>query len=147
VRWFSDYLVVGSVAIVAVLLSAAAVAAVAIVATDSDRGLIGDAFASALAQLPAALLFLGVLALVFTVAPGLTAALGWSILGVTFFIGVFGPLLGLDDSVTDLSPFASTPVLVGAEVDWRGGPAMLAVAAVALVASIVLMRRRALRST
>lgn len=147
VRWFADYLVVGAIAIAAVLLSAAAVAAVAVVASNSDRALVGDVFATAFAQLPAALVFLGVLALVFTLAPGLTAALGWSILGVTFFVGVFGPLLGLDQAVVDLSPFASTPVLVGDEADWRGGPAMLLAAAVAVAASLVLMRRRALRST
>jgi ABC-2 type transport system permease protein len=147
VRWFFDYLVVGGVAIAAVLLAGAVVAASAVAATSSGSELIADALGAAAAQLPAALVFLGVLALVFTLFPAITAALGWSILGLTFFIGVFGPLLGLPDTITKLSPFANTPVPFGDDTDWSGGIWMLAVAAVAIAASLILMRGRALRST
>jgi len=147
VRWFADFLVVAVVAVVAVLLSAASVAVVAVIATGSDSSLVGDVAGIAVAQLPAALLFLGALALVFVVAPAWTAGLGWSVLGLTFFVGVFGPLLGLPDAVTHISPFANSPVLIGDEPEWNGGFTMLAVALAAVAASLVLMRRRALRST
>ena len=147
VRWFGDYLVVGTIAIVAVLASAAVVGALAATASGSEGSLVGDIAASAAAQLPAALVFLGVLALVFTVFPALTAALGWSALGLAFFVGVFGPLLGLPDGVTNTSPFANTPVPFADDVNWTGTTVMLAVAAAAIAASLALMRRRALRST
>ena len=147
VRWFRDYLAVGGVAIVAVLATGALVGAAAVAATDAESSLIGDVFGSAVAQLPAALVFLGVLALVFTLLPGVTAGLGWSVLGLTFFVGVFGPLVGLPEALINFSPFANTPVPFGDDVDWSGGIWMLAVAAVAIAASLVLMRGRALRST
>lgn len=147
VRWFADYLLVGAIAIVAVLLTAAIAASLAIVGTDAPRELIGDSFACAIAQLPAALVFLGVLALVFTLAPALTIPLGWSALGVTFFIGVFGPIMGLPEEVSNLSPFAIAPVPFGDDADWNGGWVLLVVTALAVAASLVLMRRRALRAT
>lgn len=147
VRWFADFLIVAVVAVVAVLLAAAAVAVAAVMATGSDSSLVGDVVATAVAQLPAALLFLGVLALIFVAAPAWTAGLGWSVLGLTFFVGVFGPLLGLPDAVTHISPFANSPVLLGDEPEWNGGFVMLGVTLVAVSASLVLMQRRALRST
>lgn len=145
VRWFGDYLLVGAAAIFAVLLSAAVVGAGAVLATASDATLIGDVLGAALAQLPAALVFLGVLALVFTLAPALTAGLGWGILGLTFFVGVFGPLLGLPESVIKTSPFANTPLPFGDDVDWTGGVVMVAVSALTIGAALALMRRRELR--
>ena len=147
VRWFRDYLVVGGVAIAAVLLAGALVGAGAVLASGSSTELIPTVFGAAAAQLPAALVFLGVLALVFTLFPAMTAGLGWAVLGVTFFIGVFGPLLGLPENVVKLSPFANTPVSYGDDVDWSGGIWMVAIAAVAIAASLLLMRRRALQST
>ena len=36
-------------------------------------------------------------------------AFGWSVLGGTFFVGTFGPVLGLPEAVSNLSPFANTP--------------------------------------
>ncbi len=145
VRWLAGYLAVGAVAIVAVLASAAVVAHLAILATGSSADLVDDVYAAGLAQLPAALLFIGALALVFTVLPAFTAALGWGLLGGLFFLGVFGPLIGLPEGVTTLSPFANTPVLSGDDLQLDGGVWMLAAALVALAASIVLMRRRELR--
>ncbi len=147
VRWFVDYLVVGGIAIVAVLLAGAVVAAGAILGSGSSTKLVPDVFGAAAAQLPAALVFLGALALVFTLFPAVTAGLGWSILGLLFFVGVFGPLVGLPDGVTKISPFANTPIPYGEDVDWSGGLWMLVIAAVAIAASLVLMRGRALRST
>ena len=145
VRWFAEYLVVGAAAVVAVLASAALVGAAAVVGTGSDSSLIGDVVGAAAAQLPAALVFLGVLALVFTLVPAATAGLGWGILGLLFFVGVFGPLLGLPESVVRISPFANTPLPFGDDVDWTGGVVMLTIALLAVVAALALMRRRELR--
>jgi ABC-2 type transport system permease protein len=147
VRWFVDYLVVGAIAIVTVLLSAAVVAAASVFATGADASLAGDSFAAGAAQLPAALVFLGLLALVFTLLPAITTGLGWGLLGALGFIGIFGPLLGLDEAVTRISPFANTPIPFGDDLDLSGALWMLAITAVALVLAAFVMRRRALRST
>lgn len=147
VRWFADYLVVGAIAIVAVLLSGAVVASLSVVATGADASLARDSFAAAAAQLPAALVFLGVLALVFTLLPAATTGLGWGLLGALGFIGIFGPLIGLSEGVTRISPFANTPVVFGDDIDLSGGFWMLGIAVVTLVLASVVMRRRALRST
>lgn len=147
VRWFVDYLVVGAVAIVAVLLTAAVVAAVCVFATGAEASLARDSFAAGVAQLPAALVFLSLLALVFTLLPAITTGLGWGLLGVLGFIGIFGPLLGLSEQVTHISPFANTPILFGDDVDLSGAFWMLGISAVALVVAGIVMRGRALRST
>jgi ABC-2 type transport system permease protein len=147
VRWFVDYLAVGAVAIAAVLLPAATLSAICVVASGADASLAGDSFAAAAAQLPAALVFLGLLALVFTLLPAITTGLGWGLLGVLGFIGIFGPLLDLPDGVTHLSPFANAPVLFSDEVDLTGAIWMLVIAAASIALATVVMRGRALRST
>ena len=147
VRWFVDYLVVGFVAIVAVLLSAAVVSTLSVFATGADASLARDSFAAAAAQLPAALVFLGLLALVFTLLPAITTGLGWGLLGALGFIGIFGPLLGLDEAVTRISPFANTPILFGDDIDLSGAFWMLGITVVSLVLASIVMRGRALRST
>ncbi len=146
VRWFLDYVVVGAIAVVAVLVSAAVSAVVSILAVGGSSDLIGDAVAAATAQLPAALVFVAVLALVFATAPAMTIPFGWAALGLLTVLGVFGPLLGLDDWVTHISPFANTPVPFADDPDWAGAIVMLAISAVAVVAAAGFMRRRELRT-
>ena len=58
-------------------------------------------------QVLPALVFVGLTALVFVLAPRLTLALGWMLVLLGAMIGLFGPLFGLDESATRLSPFAS----------------------------------------
>ncbi|TBN56233.1 hypothetical protein EYE40_01820 [Glaciihabitans arcticus] len=145
VRWFVDYLVVGGIAIGLVLLSGALVGALGVLGTGSDTGQIGKVFAAAAAQLPAALVFLAALALIFTLLPAATSALGWSLLGVLSFLGFFGGLVGAPDWLTELSPFSHSPVPFGDDVDWSGGVWMLAAAAAGLVVAALVMRRRSLR--
>jgi len=144
VRWFVEYLVVGAIAIAVVLVSAAVVAVLGVVASGSPGSQIGDSVAAAAAQVPASLLFLGLLALVFTLVPRLTTALGWSLLGVTMFLGVFGPLVGIPEWLRDLSPFTHTPQPFGDDIDWSGGVAMLALALLTAGAATLVMRQRAL---
>jgi len=144
VRWLADYLVLGVVAIVAVLAGGAVTSTAAVLVTGDDDATIRDSFAAAAAQLPATLVYLGVLALVFVVAPALTAGLGWTLLGAGAFVGLFGALVGLPGWVRDLSPFSHTPALGSGAVDLSGAAWLLAVAVVAASAALVLMRRREL---
>lgn len=143
-RWLGGYAVVAAIA-ATVVLGLAAVGAVAGAATTDDPGATAElALRAALAQLPAALVYLGAVLLVFVVAPRLTIPLGWALLAFGAFFGIFGELLGLPDWMHELSPFSHVPIPVGGEVDWTGGFWMLAIAAALVAASVVGMRRREL---
>jgi ABC-2 type transport system permease protein len=141
VRWLFSLVAVGVIAVVAVLLAAAIASGLSAVAAGEDPSTFGDSFAAAAAQVPVALVFLGVLTLVFVLLPSWTIPVGWAALGLGAFIGIFGGLVKLPDGVRHLSPFADAPVVVG-HVDWTGGYWMFGITVVALVAAAVLIRRR-----
>lgn len=103
VRWALSHLVVVAVGCTALLT------AMGIGATITDgRDLIG----AALAQLPAALVLVGITVAAFGFLPRFTA-LGWAALVVFLFVGELGPLLRLSQWVMDLSPFTHLPKLPG----------------------------------
>ncbi|MFF1876761.1 ABC transporter permease [Leifsonia sp. NPDC058230] len=141
VRWLFEFLLVGVIAIVLVLVAAAVAAGLSAVSAGEDASIINDSFAAAAAQLPVGLVYLGVLALVFVVLPRLTIPLAWTLLGLGAFAGIFGGLIGLPDWAHDLSPFSHVPVVVGT-VDWTGGYWMFGIAIVATAAAAALIRRR-----
>jgi ABC-2 type transport system permease protein len=141
VRWLFDFVLVGLIAIVLVLLAAALAAGLSAVAAGEKASTIDDAFAAAAAQFPVALVYLGGLTLVFVLAPSWTVAVGWAALAAGAFVGIFGALIQLPDWLRHVSPFADAPVVVGV-VDWTGGYWMFGIALVALAAAAVLIRRR-----
>lgn len=143
VRWLADFLVVGFVAIV--LTCAAAFLGSVLGATGADAAdLIRDALIAAAGQVIAATVFLVVTALIFTVAPRATIALGWTLVVAAVFFGLFGPILGLPDWTVDVSPFSMVPVPDGDGVDVKGIWWLVAAVAVGGTASLALMRRREL---
>ena len=146
VRWLLDYLVLGTVSIALVLAVSAGVGALGILATGNTAAGVGDMFAAAAAQLPAALIYLGVLALVFVLLPGITIALGWTLVGIGVTFGVFGGLIGLPDWVRNISPFTHTPVATQGATDWSGGIWMLGISILAALLALLLMRRRELQT-
>ena len=97
--------------------------------------------------MPAALVYLGVLSLVFVLLPELVDRARLDGLGLGAFIGIFGGLIGLPDWARDISPFTHSPVPVGTSTDWTGGAWMLGIAVVAAVLAALGMRRRELSST
>jgi ABC-2 type transport system permease protein len=141
-RWLLDYVVLGAVAVVLVLVATAVAAAIALLGSGEDVARVGDAFAAGLAQLPAALLYLGVLALVFVFLPGVVIALGWGLLTLGVALGVFGGMVGAPQWLRDLSPFTHTPVAGAGAASWAGGLCMLALAAVAIAVAAAGMKRR-----
>jgi len=145
VRWLACYLLLGLVAIVLVLLSAGLASTVAVFAGGDDEAHAGESFAAAAAQIPAAICYLGVLALVFVLVPSITAALGWTLLGAGVFLGTFGGLVGLPQWVRDLSPFTHTPAVLARDTDLSGAAWLVAVAVAAASVALLLMRRRELR--
>ncbi|MET1020054.1 MAG: hypothetical protein ABWX62_08735 [Microterricola sp.] len=144
-HWFGGYLAVGVFTAVLVLGSAVLGA---VIGLTRSAGL-GDRAASValagLAQLPAVLLLLAIVALVFAVLPRTTIWLAWVVLLLAIAIGQFGGLLGLPDAVRDASPFSHTPIVTAATastVDWSAAWVMLGLALVVSVLAAVLVRRR-----
>ncbi|MHC6594096.1 ABC transporter permease [Arthrobacter sp. C152] len=142
VRWLAGYLVLGAAAVVLVI-GLAGVGAWATLTGSGDESMPADAlWQTVLAQLPAALIYLAVPALVFVLWPAATIAAGWLLLGLGVFLGLFGGMLGIDQSLRDLSPFTHTPVPQGDATDWSGAWWMLGIAVLAAALSVVVMRRR-----
>jgi ABC-2 type transport system permease protein len=95
-----------------------------------------------LVQLPAAAAVAGVGAVAVGLLPRWSGPIGWTVLAVCGFIGLFGPALNLSRSVLDISPFTHVPKLPGGvfsatPVIWLSAAA-LALAAVGLAG----LRRR-----
>lgn len=142
VRWLAGYLLLGAGAVVLVV-GLAGVGAWATLTGSGDTSMPADAlWETALAQLPAALIYLAVPALVFVLWPAGTTATSWALLALGVMLGIFGGMLGLDQSLRDLSPFTHTPVPHGDATDWSGAWWMLAIAAAAAALAIAGMRRR-----
>lgn len=141
VRWMSSFVGVGLIAVLAVLVAAALASGLSAVAAGESASVIGDSFAAAAAQLPVALVYLGVLTLFFVLVPNWTVPVAWAALGFGAFVGIFGGLVGFPDWVRHLSPFADVPVVVG-HVDWTGGYWMLGIAIAAFAGAVALIRRR-----
>ncbi|GAA0997510.1 ABC transporter permease [Subtercola frigoramans] len=144
VRYLLGYLSVGLAAVVIVLLAAAIPAALLLNGSGYP-----DAWQSILlstvAQLPVALVYLCGLALVFTLLPRATAAIGWGTLTAGIVFGLYGAALGLPEWLRNTSPFTHTPVTTGSNTDWTGGIWMLVLSLLAALAALALMRRRELQ--
>jgi ABC-2 type transport system permease protein len=144
VRWLWAFLLVGLGAALAVCTAAVLGAWLGVQAKGADASLAWDALVAGAGQLAAAAVFLVLTALVFVLAPRLTIALGWVLVLVALLLGMFGPLFGLPDWVTNLSPVAVTPVASADGVDVKGLWWLLGVVAAGGVLALGLMRRREL---
>jgi ABC-2 type transport system permease protein len=140
-RWLGGRLLLGTCATVAISLIAGlltwAGAASAGVSISLRRML--EAGANCL---PVALLFLGVAALAYAVAPRASAGIAYGLVTVAFLWQLVGSLLGAPKWLVDLTPFRhvglvpTQPFRVGAAV------VMLAIGAVSALAAVGAFRRR-----
>lgn len=95
-----------------------------------------------LAQLPAALAIAAVAVAAIGLLPGAAAAVGWTALGLTVVIGLFGSSLQLSHWLLDVSPFTQVPRLPGGAVS-AAPLAWLSLAALILtVAGLAGLRHR-----
>jgi ABC-2 type transport system permease protein len=92
--------------------------------------------------LPVALLFLGIAALAYAVAPRASAGIAYGLVTVAFLWNLVGSLLGAPKWLVDLTPFQHVG-LVPAQ-PFRAGAAvvMLAIGALSALAAIAVFRRR-----
>lgn len=144
VRWLADYLVVAFAAIVLVALGGAAGAAMGIAGQDGDWMLMRDVAVVAGGQVVAASVFAVVTALVFVLIPRATIAVGWTLVLLGMMLGLFGPLFGFPEWLTNLSPVGVAPLIEGDELDVRGLWWLLAAVGAGAIGSLTLMRRREL---
>lgn len=142
VRWLGSFLGLGAVSVVLVLGFAAFGAWVSLAASGDTSSEVGDVWQTALNQLPAALIYLALPAVVFVLWPRATMPLGWTLLGLGVALGIYGGMLGFDQAVRDLSPFTHTPVTTAQGTDWSGGFWMLSIAGVLAATALAAMRRR-----
>jgi ABC-2 type transport system permease protein len=144
VRWLADFVVVGFVAVLVVVASGIAGAAIGTAAAGAEASLVRDAVVSGAGQVLAASVFLVLTALVFVLVPRATIPAGWSLVMLAAIIGLFGPLFQFPDAVTDASPFSVAPIPIGDSVDWRGVWWLILAIALGAAGSLALLRRREL---
>ena len=74
----------------------------------------------------------------------LTIVLGWTLVLVATTLGLFGPLFGMPDWLTNLSPVAVAPKVEGDDVDLAGLWWLLLATTTGIALALGLMRRREL---
>ncbi|WP_308466855.1 ABC transporter permease [Rathayibacter soli] len=143
IRWFLGFWVIGVVSAAVILAVSGAVTGGVLAANKGvDPAIFGQSVGTALVQLPAVLIYLSVLGLVFAVIPRLTIGIGWAMLALGAFLGQFGGLLKLPDWVRNISPAEHTPALPMANADFSGFWRMAAIVIVVGVLTAVLVRQR-----
>jgi ABC-2 type transport system permease protein len=142
-RWLLGTALVGAICATVVLLVTGLVAWLSFVAAgDANSGI--RALVQALVQLPAALVFIGLGAMLMAVLPRISVSLTWGLFGLAAVIGIFGGLLQLPQRVMDISPLTHVPTVPVEH--WTGVVGMVLVGAALLTAAIVILRRRELVS-
>jgi ABC-2 type transport system permease protein len=145
VRWMASHLVMAASGVATLLVVAGLGAGLAHGARTGQVGhevvrLVG----SALVQLPAGLVLVGVTAALFGALPHQAAA-AWGALVFFLLLGEVGPLLRLDQWVMDLSPFGHLPRVPGNPVTVLPLVVLTVVSAVLVVAGLWGFRRRDVR--
>jgi len=137
-RWLLACTAVGAITVLVVLVATGLAAAAGFIALDkSDEAWLS--IGQALAQVPAALVFVGFAAVLVGVLPRIAVALSWGVFALGVGLGLFGDLLQLPDGVDKISPFANVPALP--TDDWVP-TIVIGVAAVVLVALAAIAFRR-----
>lgn len=144
VRWLADYVIVGVVAVLIVVAAAVLAGWVGIRVNGGAESLYRIVAVAGLGQAIAASVFAVLTALVFVLLPRATTAVAWSLVLLATLFGMFGPLFGLPEWTTNLSPFGVTPVADGSGVDVRGLWWLVLALVAGGAGSLTLMRRREL---
>ncbi|NLE82447.1 MAG: anibiotic ABC transporter [Rhodococcus sp.] len=142
-RWVLSHvvIVVAGVFALQILTGVATGLAYGLVAGDV-AGRIVDLTVAALVFVPAILVVVAVVMLLFGALPALATGLSWAVLAVCLIAGMLGPLLGLPDAVHDISPFSHIPAVPAADV--TAGP-LIVLTVIALVlgaVGVAMFRRR-----
>jgi ABC-2 type transport system permease protein len=139
--WLLDAVIVAVVSVLLVLAAVGLTASLSFL-LNGDRSHARAAVSQAAAGVPAALVFVGLVALLVTVLPRFAVVFGWGLFGVAVAIGLLGALLRLPAAVLDLSPFSHIPT-VPIE-SWTSTLLLLALTVALTALAVVAVRRREL---
>ncbi|HEV7623023.1 MAG TPA: hypothetical protein VGO26_02725 [Amnibacterium sp.] len=144
VRWLlSVLLVAGTSAAAALVVAGLAAGAIAVtVRPDGAAGGFGAWFGTMVWQLPAVLVLLGLVALVFALVPRATVPVGWFLLVAAAFLGEFGTLLDLPAWLRELAPFTHSPAVALRDPSYAGAAWMTVIAVVTVGLAALVLRRR-----
>ncbi|MFL1378323.1 MULTISPECIES: ABC transporter permease [unclassified Nocardiopsis] len=141
VRWFGAALAVTVLSVSLIVVLGGLGIGVGAVSATGDSAWIGDLLGSALSQLPAALAFAALTALVVGAAPRLLPVV-WLWLGYSLFATMLGALLGMPDWSLDLSAFGMLPLPPVEDFDPAPTAAVTAAALVGFALALAGFRRR-----
>jgi ABC-2 type transport system permease protein len=111
VRWLAANLILAAASAVIVAVVAGTAAAAGLALSGSASGPPGLLIGAALAHVPAAVVFIAVAAVAFSLIPRASIAVGWGFLAVGLVLGQFGELMRLPAWLQDLSPFRHTAAM------------------------------------
>ena len=102
---------------------------------------LGRVLVGALVQVPAAWVLTGIVMVLFGTMPRL-AALSWAVLAAFMLLGDLGPLLGLDQWLLDISPFAHVPHMPGGAISATPLLWLIFATAILTATGLTTLRRR-----
>jgi ABC-2 type transport system permease protein len=137
--WLLDAIAIGVASVLVVLIGVAAAAWLGF-AVNSDSLHAGLAARQALTGAPAALVFVGLTALLVAVLPRLSITLAWGLFGVAVLLGLFGGLLKLPQPMRDVSPFSHMPAVPIQH--WEPVVSLVVIAVALASAAMAALRRR-----
>ncbi|HQR80420.1 MAG TPA: ABC transporter permease [Actinomycetota bacterium] len=140
-RWWATHLLIAASGVLVIMaLTGMAVGAGVVMAT-GDTGMLTTTFTAALARVPAAWLFTGLVVAAFGWMPR-RIALVWGLFALALAIGEFGPLWDAPQWLMDLSPFVHSPRLPAPDSSLGGLLPLIVVSVVLTLAGLLGWRRR-----
>jgi ABC-2 type transport system permease protein len=139
--WMGGHLLVAAVGSVIVIGAGGAATGIGFAVASGDGGEIGRLFGGALAMVPAMLVLGSVAAALFGVLPR-WAMVAWAGVAVAVVVGLFAELMGLPQTVRDVSPFSHVPAVPAASIEIVPLVVLAAVAAVLAVVGVLGLERR-----
>jgi ABC-2 type transport system permease protein len=104
--WAGSHFAVVALGSALILVVAGVVTGAAIGAVTGTWSAVADSTLAHLNMVPPTLVVIGVVAALFGWAPRLLVVVGWALVGLIIFVGVFASLVDLPQWVLDLSPFS-----------------------------------------
>jgi ABC-2 type transport system permease protein len=144
-QWAAGHLTVAAAGTVAVLVGGGLGLGITFGIASDDLGQVPRMIAAALTYVPAVAVLVGIVVVLFGVAPGAVAA-AWAGLGAVLVIGMLGELLNMPGWVRGLSPFEQTPQVPADDVAILPLLVLAAIAVALTVTGLVGFRRRDLAS-
>ena len=141
VRWAMSHVSVALAGTAFLLVGAGLSAGVVHAARTGDANQVGRVLVGALVQVPAAWVLTGIVMVLFGTMPRL-AALSWAVLAAFMLLGDLGPLLGLDQWLLDISPFAHVPHMPGGAISATPLLWLIFATAILTATGLTTLRRR-----